>query len=481
MATTKKYVSLEKLSLYDEKIKKVISDGDAASLASAKSYSDSLAVNYDSAGAAATALEDAKKYADGKDAAIAAAQKAGDDATTAASVADEKAVAAQTDVDNLEAYVGTIPEDAAATNVVAYVQEKTAGIATSENLEELTNRVSKAEADIDNIEKDYLKTSDRTELQGNIDTAQAAADAAQEYAEGVAANLAIEAQVRADADTAQLSRIEALEGTIVGLSGAMHFKGVKDEIPTDVTSYEDGDVIIVGNKEYVLNGSEFVEFGDAAVNAEAITVLTGRVDTLESDVSQAKVDIDNVEAAVATKAEQTALDEAIEALEAADEAQVGRIAALEKRFGDGEGSVEDLIADAKQEAIDAAAAAADAKDASILAQAKQYADTEDGKIESRVDALEAASASHALASDLTALTSRVSTAEDEIGTLQSEMDAVEALAAANKAAHEANAAAIALKASQADLEALATRVAANEAGLASFVEVSEAEINGLFA
>ena len=37
-ATAKKYVSLDKLGLYDEKIKKVISDGDAASLQSAKDY-----------------------------------------------------------------------------------------------------------------------------------------------------------------------------------------------------------------------------------------------------------------------------------------------------------------------------------------------------------------------------------------------------------------------------------------------------------
>jgi hypothetical protein len=56
MANTKKYVSLDKLGLYDEKIKKVITDGDAAALASAKSYADGLAVNYDAAGSAASAL-----------------------------------------------------------------------------------------------------------------------------------------------------------------------------------------------------------------------------------------------------------------------------------------------------------------------------------------------------------------------------------------------------------------------------------------
>lgn len=55
MATTeKKFLSYEKLGYYDEKIKKEISDGDAATLASAKTYADGLADNYDAAGTAAT-------------------------------------------------------------------------------------------------------------------------------------------------------------------------------------------------------------------------------------------------------------------------------------------------------------------------------------------------------------------------------------------------------------------------------------------
>lgn len=59
MANTKKYVSLDKLSLYDEKIKKVISDSDAATLDAAKAYAESLGDQYDVAGAAATAKSEA--------------------------------------------------------------------------------------------------------------------------------------------------------------------------------------------------------------------------------------------------------------------------------------------------------------------------------------------------------------------------------------------------------------------------------------
>ena len=125
---------------------------------------------------AAAKLDEAKAYADGKDTAIEAAHKAGTDAATAAGAADEKAVKAQGDVDALKTYVGTIPETATATDVIGYVQEKTAGIATSENLQELTDRVAQAETDIGNIEKDYLKAADKEELQGNIDTVSSAVE-----------------------------------------------------------------------------------------------------------------------------------------------------------------------------------------------------------------------------------------------------------------------------------------------------------------
>lgn len=56
---TKKYVSLDKLGLYDEKIKKYLGDADAVVLDSAKDYADGLADNYEVAGAAATAKSEA--------------------------------------------------------------------------------------------------------------------------------------------------------------------------------------------------------------------------------------------------------------------------------------------------------------------------------------------------------------------------------------------------------------------------------------
>ena len=467
MANTKKYVSLDKLSLYDEKIKGVISAGDAAALASAKSYADGLAVNYDAAGSANTALESAKAYADGKDAAIAAAKKAGDDAAAAAAIADGKAVAAQGEVDALETYVGTIPDTAEATNIVAYVQEKTAGIATDTALEELTGRVAQAETDIDNIEKDCLKAADKTELEGKITAVQTAVDTEKSRAEGIEGGLRTDVNTILD-DYLKAADKTELQGNIDTVSGALErlTNGVSaDEIDgvNDLINYvKEHGPEVTGMQE------------DIADNADAIAGVAGRMDTAEGNITA-------LQGAVATKAEQSALDEAVEALEGADEAQVGRIAALEAKFGGADGSVEDMIADAKQEAIDAAASAADTKDEAVLAAAKKYADDEDALIEARVTTLETASATHALASDLTALAGRVETAEGEIDTLQSEMDAVEAKAAANETAIGTLNTTVATKAAQADLTAVGDRVTAIETWHSNFVEVSEEEINGLFA
>lgn len=210
MANTKKYVSLDKLSLYDEKIKKFLADADATALQSAKDYAkdyaDKLATNYDEAGAAATALADAKLYADGKDAAIQAAQKAGDDAAAAAGVAQAAADKAQGDVDTLKGYVGTFTHDTAK-SVVEYINAKTDGIATSGNLEALAGRVTAVEGDVSTIKGDYLKAADKTALEGQISAVSTAVDTEKARAEG------IESGLRTDVDAIKGDYLKAADKT----------------------------------------------------------------------------------------------------------------------------------------------------------------------------------------------------------------------------------------------------------------------------
>ena len=487
MATTKKYVSLEKLSLYDEKIKSVISAGDSTTLTTAKAYADGLATNYDAAGSASTVqgkldeeITREKAREDEIAGLVDTAQKEVDALEVVVDSKADKSV-----LDALDAYVGDIPDGYTEETIVAYINKKAEEVLTSASGGSSESAASVLAAlntyKAENDPKVAANTTAAAEAQTAADNAQSSADSVQEYAEGVAADLEIEEKARADADTALDERISEIEGTIVGLSGAMHFEGVKDEVPTDVTGFEQGDVIIVGNKEYVFNGTEFVEFGDASVNAEAITTLTGRVSTAEGKITTLEGEMDDVQAAVDTKVEQTAFDEAIEALEGADEGQVARIAALEAKFGDGEGSVADMIADAKQEAIDAAASAADTKDEAVLAVAKKYTDDEIDEVEGAITTLQGVVDDKAAASDLTDLDGRVTTAEGEIDTLRSEMGVVETKAAANETAIGTLNTTVAGKAAQSDLEALTDRVAANETAIASFVEASEEEINALFA
>ena len=212
---------------------------------------------------------------------------------------------------------------------------------------------------------------------------------------------------------------------------------------------------------------------DIAGNTAAIEGVAGRMTTAEGKITA-------LEGAVATKAEKTYVDEAVEALQGEDTAIKGRLEALEGAVGES-GSVAEDIATAKGEAIATAAEDATTKANKALEDAKKYADEEDAKIETRVDALETASATHALASDLTTLAGRVTVNEGDIATLKTDVDAVEVKAAANETAIGTLNTTVAGKAAQSDLEAAVARIAANEAGLASFVEVSEEEINAMFA
>ena len=572
MANTKKYVSLDKLELYDGKIKKVITDGDAAALASAKEYADKLATNYDAAGSAAgvqAKLDEEVIRA-----------KAAEEAAAAA------AAAAQSDVDALETYVGTLPSGSAATSVVDYINIKTSGIATDTALSELNNQVSGLQGVVNGITADYLKQADKDELSGLITAEAARADKAEKANAAAIKEIADDYLKAADMETLQ-GNIDAVAEDVAeivedylkaadktelqdaidlkadqtaldaeieratGIEGGFEtrIKAIEDDhlVAADKTELQGAINTLTGVVETLRDGidaekvdgvkdliSYVEEHGgevtgmkeDIAGNAEAISGLEGRIVDLEGDMEE-------VQGAVATKVEQTAYDvkvkaledadsamagrldtleaidheayvaadaalkselegkinakadssaltSAVEALEAADEGIIERVAALEGKFGEGEGSVEDMIADAKAEAIEAAASAADTKDEAVLAAAKKYADDEDALIEQSISALQAVVDGKAASADLTALAGRVTTAEGEIDTLQSEMDAVEALAAANKLAHEANAAALLLKASQADLEAVSGRVTAIEDWHKNFVEVSEEEINGLF-
>jgi len=443
---TKKYISLDKLNKYHGKLVEVIDAKDQSILSQAQSYADGLAENYDAAGAAAAVqanLDAEVARAQGKEAeALAAAQ------------------GAQKSANDLSAYVGTIPDTANAKDVVAYVDEKTAGIATSENLEALAGRVTQAENDIDAIEADYLKGSDKTEVLEAVTT---------ETNRATAKENELAASIKAVSDDyLKAADKQELTDTI------NDNKAILDAVKEDVDAFFKDADMTESAKDTLKELQAYIasdESGAAAMaesiqkNAQDITGVAGRVTTLESDMAQAKTDIDNAEA---------------------------KIAELEDAIGEG-GNVAEQIAAAVKVEEDARKAADTTLQGNIDAVAGRVT-----TLEGEMDAVEGSVATKAEQADLTAAVGRISTAEGkvttlegkmttaegEIDTLQSEMDAVEAKAAANETAIGTLNTTVAGKAAQSALEAEITRATAaenaNKALIEEFVEASDEDINGIF-
>lgn len=70
-----------------------------------------------------------------------------------------------------------------------------------------------------------------------------------------------------DAETNKVATKADITAAVGGLSGAMHFRGVQAQLPADTTGYASGDVILVGNKEYVCDGTAWHELGDETIYA----------------------------------------------------------------------------------------------------------------------------------------------------------------------------------------------------------------------
>ena len=477
----RKFMTLERMEQYHAKEVARVAAEDAKVLSEAKSYADGLADNYDAAGSAATAKQEAvaeaKTYADG----LAKNYDAAGSASAVQTKLDEEIARAkgvesglQTEVDNLETYVGTIPEGATATDVVGFVVEKTTGIATSTALSELQEAVDVVEGDVATIKGDYLKAADKNELNASIATEKS-------RAEGVEANLqdaidAIEADYLKAADKTTLqeqitTNANAIERLTNGVS-AEEVDGVNDLIQyvkdhgTEVTGMKSD---ISANAKAVADEATRAKGVESGLDTRIASLETavGESGSVATDIATAKQEaIDAAEADATTKANQ-ALADAKSYTDTKVSATQGEVDALETRVGTAE---EDI--DALQTAIAEGGSVAVA-----IANAQKAADDAQGE----VDALETVVAGKASSADLTVLAERVTTAEGEIDTLQSEMDAVEKKAADNATAISNNATAIATKASQTDLDNAVKRIAANETAIAEFVEITEAEINALFA
>lgn len=449
----KKYIDLTGLTHYDEKIKAVIDSKDAAALKDAKDYADSLAGNYDSVGTAETKVNE---LANGQvKTNTAAITKLNGDASTEGSVAkavadaqagletkisaaDAKAAGAQSAADNLKTYVGTIPEGATSTDVVSYVNEKTAGIATDASLAALTGRVDAAEGKI-------------TAAEGNITTLQGSVD--------------------------------SVEGKVTTLVGDDASKSVRTIANEELTKQ-----LIPENAKDSLNTLQEIAAwiqqhpDDASAMSAAITALQTKVGTIPDDATATDIVAYIKEVVDAEKTRAEGVESGLDT----------RVKAIETKFGDGDGSVTDQIATAVKTETDARVTADSALDGKITT-AQSAAD----KAQGDVDALKDVVASKAAASDVTALTTRVTTAEKDIDDLQAAIAADGKVTAAIADAKAAGTAAQATAdKNKTDIAALTTTVGGHTTTLSSqgdrisaletkvgddFVAITNEEIDDLFA
>lgn len=388
-------------------------------------------------------------------AAIAAAKKAGDDA--------------QADVDTLTEYVGTFTHDTAKT-VVEYINAKTDGIATSGNLEALGQRVTTVEGKVATIEGDYLKGADKTELEGKITTAQTAADNAQQYAEGVAGDLADhEADAVAHVTAAEreawdgkttMAEVEAKNYLVAAdIAGKANADDVytKDDVDGMVETINDA-IDLKAAADDVYNKTEIegmvgaLEDEDERLagligdNASAIEAIAN--DYLKNDDKTA------LQGAIDAKADQTALDAEVQRATGVEGGFETRIKAIEDDYlkaadkTELQGNIDTLtgVVEALRDGVDAekvdgvidlinyveehGAEVTGMKEdiadnaQAIVDEAARAAEAEEA-LGGRIDTLSGVVEGKAAQADLEDLDGRVEVAEGKITTLEGEMDAVE--------------------------------------------------------
>ena len=128
------------------------------------------------------------------------------------------------------------------------------------------------------------------------------------------------------------NNISELQNKITGLTGAMHFIGVSTTDPKDGatvtghTKFESGDVCLYDKKEYVYDGTKWVELGDEGSHLTkteaAETYATKAALKIVTDDYLKASDKTALEGQIALKADQTALDETN-----------GKVTALETKVG----------------------------------------------------------------------------------------------------------------------------------------------------
>lgn len=426
MPNTKKYVSLSKLTKYDELLKAKMAQDDAAALAAAKKYTDDSVALLDPAGTAATkaaeALASAQTYADNKVKALADGAVA-DNTAAIAAIKDDANIDSFADVVAELAKKQDSGDYATKTEAQGYANAKDEAIAAAkaagDGAQATANANAQAIEAINHAENGILAqaksfaTTEDAKVQQSVDTLAGKVGTVPEGSTvmGIISNI----QENAYDDTALVGRMDAAEGKLTKLIGNDADKSVRtianeelaaqligenakesldtlQEIAAWIQSHPDdasamNDAIVAlqnkvdtGDKNvsaYVADAIAALSIGDYAKAAD-LTALAGRVGNLETEsakhalkteveaVSDALNEYKNAHAGDYTNAQ---VDAAIEAAVDAEEVRVDALLAKKVDKVDGKGlSTNDLTNELKGN-YDAAYTHSQAAHAPVNAQA----------------------------------------------------------------------------------------------------------------
>lgn len=400
--------------------------------------------------------------------AIADAKAAGTGAQAAAEAADAKAVAAQSKADEAYALAGekTTMAEVEAKNYATkdeaqgYANAKDEAIAAAQKagddaqdaVDALAERVEVVEGDVATIKGDYLKGSDKTELQGKIDLKadKSVVDGIvadylkDEDKEELAGLISDEADARAAADEALDARLVEVEAFFKLAEGEQldtaldTLVEIQNYITSEGAAADQMVLDIAANTKAIADEKARAEAKEAEL-AGADTALSERIEVVEGKAHEHenKTVLDGISAekvAAWDAAEQNAKDHA----DSLDEAMDIRVKALE--------------------AIDHEAykAYADQAELDAVASAKEYTDElANGQVKANTEAI----ATKAAQADLESAVERIGVSEGKIADLETASAThalkteVEAVQTALNEYKESNDTAVGLKANAADVYA----------------------------
>lgn len=499
MATQKKYVSIEKLGLYDEKIKKYLGDADTVVLDSAKDYADSLAKNYESAGTVNTAKTELQGKIDAlANGAVAtntaAIAKLNGDASTAGSVAKAVADSAATLQASIDAVDAIADQNAADIDVL---EGKVSALEAGTYDDTEVRGLISANADaIDALEETH--GTDKTALEGAIalkadktalDAVSEVANAAVKQSDYNTKVAALEAEderiaglVTAEVDRAteveadfeeRIAKMEVFWDTTEDADGVVNkLKEIQDYIAGDETGAAEMAGNIQANTQAIADMDAAYKLADTTLqgnidkkaDASVVEAIDGRVGALETESAKhaLKTEVQAVSDALNEYKDAHAGDYTNSQIDAAIKVNTDAIAKLNDTY-----ATDTELAQAIEGEVSRANGAYAAK-----------------SLETTVSEHKADTVSHITAAERTAWNASEQNAKDYADGLNTAMTtkvdgAIERIGANETAIGTLNTT-VAGKAAQSDLEAAVARIAANETAIASFVEVSESEINSLF-